>query len=267
VDSISLTGGGDLSNQPPSVTSAATSSSVETITDSESNVWRIQRGTSGALSVTGSVNLRVVKTATGLVVSPAAASVTITNLIQTHTGSPRPVTVTTNPTGLGVAVTYDGNATAPSAIGSYAVHASVTDPNHQGESSATLVIQPANDFDNWVDSRFSPGQQLAGEAGETADPDADGLTNLAEYALGTEPYAFTPPMSATLDGNGLTLVFTRPAGLADVTYTAETSDTLGIWTSVPLEVIATGQTETVRARDPLTTGPPRKFIRLRFTRQ
>jgi hypothetical protein len=68
--------------------------------------------------------------------------------------------------------------------------------------------------------------------------------------------------------NGLTLTFTRPEGLPDISYAAESSDGLGAWSPVPLEIIGTGAIETVRARDPLTTGDPsRRFIRLRFVRE
>jgi hypothetical protein len=40
-----------------------------------------------------------------------------------------------------ISVTYDGSATAPSAVGSYAVIASITDPNYTGpDATGTLVI-------------------------------------------------------------------------------------------------------------------------------
>ncbi len=70
-----------------------------------------------------------------------------------------------------------------------------------------------------------------GLAADNADPDADGLTNLAEYALGGDPRQFTPPLVPTLDSYGLSLTFTRPANLPDLSYAAESSDGLGIWTA------------------------------------
>ena len=278
VDSIALIGGGNLVNQPPAITSAATSSSSETVIDADSTVWRIERGTSTTLSVaatddggasgltytwnisgpapvfvnpnasnsasttaefeqtgdyiatvavtdaqglaaSSSVNLRVVQTASGLVVSPAVAAltvgqsqlfgavlndqfgtamtsqpssftwsasggggissgglftattaggpyavsatsgsftdfasvtvnpapatITLGNLTQTYDGDPKPVTITTTPAGLATEVTYDGSPTAPTAAGSYAVEAVVTDPNYQGSASGTLVISKA----------------------------------------------------------------------------------------------------------------------------
>ncbi|MBK8419008.1 MAG: hypothetical protein IPL17_09205 [Anaerolineales bacterium] len=45
--------------------------------------------------------------------------------------------------GLTVSFTYDGSATAPINIGSYAVTATVTDLNYTGTANGTLVILPA----------------------------------------------------------------------------------------------------------------------------
>ena len=44
-------------------------------------------------------------------ITPAVAVVTLDNLTQTYTGTPRSVTVTTVPAGLTVEVTYDGSLT------------------------------------------------------------------------------------------------------------------------------------------------------------
>ncbi|HEY4300520.1 MAG TPA: MBG domain-containing protein [Candidatus Didemnitutus sp.] len=75
-----------------------------------------------------------------LMVNPAAATVTLGNLSQTFDGTARQITVTTNPSGLSTSVTYDGSATAPSAVGSYAVVATITDPNHTGSATGTFTI-------------------------------------------------------------------------------------------------------------------------------
>jgi hypothetical protein len=78
-----------------------------------------------------------------LTVQQAAATVTLGNLSQTYTGSPLAATATTNPAGLSVSLTYNGSATAPSAIGSYTVVATITDPNYTGSATGTLSINPA----------------------------------------------------------------------------------------------------------------------------
>ncbi|MBI5688643.1 MAG: immunoglobulin domain-containing protein [Verrucomicrobia bacterium] len=83
-------------------------------------------------SATGSLNI-----------SPAPATVTLGGLTATYDGSPKPVTVTTSPAGLPVAVTYNGSSSAPANAGSYGVSAVVSNPNYVGAASGTLVIQKA----------------------------------------------------------------------------------------------------------------------------
>ncbi|MBS1794418.1 MAG: carboxypeptidase regulatory-like domain-containing protein [Acidobacteria bacterium] len=71
------------------------------------------------------------------------ALVSLSNLTQTFDGGPKPATVTVDPAGLTVDVTYNGSPTAPTNAGSYTVVATVTDPNYQGSATGTLTIQPA----------------------------------------------------------------------------------------------------------------------------
>lgn len=72
---------------------------------------------------------------------PIHASVEISNLNQAYTGTPRPVTVTTDPPGLELSVSYAGMPEAPSAPGPYQVTAVITEPGYTGQSVATLVIR------------------------------------------------------------------------------------------------------------------------------
>jgi hypothetical protein len=74
----------------------------------------------------------------------ATAQVTLSNLVQTFDGTPKSVSVSSNPAGLNVAVTYNGSATPPTNAGSYPVIATVTDPSFIGEANGTLIIQRAN---------------------------------------------------------------------------------------------------------------------------
>src|SRR5437667_6023326 len=81
--------------------------------------------------------------ATGtLVISKAAATIALSNLAQGYDGSPKQATATTSPAGLsGVSITYDGSATAPTNIGSYAVVASLTNANYTAtNATGTLTI-------------------------------------------------------------------------------------------------------------------------------
>jgi hypothetical protein len=75
-----------------------------------------------------------------LTIAKATAAIAFGGLLQVYDGSPKPVTVTTQPPGLTVQVTYGGSATAPIMPGSYSVLATIVDANYEGSASATLVI-------------------------------------------------------------------------------------------------------------------------------
>lgn len=200
-----------------------------------------------------------------LVIAKAGANIDLAGLVHVYDGSPKGVTPVTTPAGLAVSITYNGSASPPSSAGSYVVAARVIDPNHDGGATGSLVIAPVIDWPSWRNLHFTVIEQAAGIAAESSDPDFDSRPNLAEYALGSDPRAFTPPLAPTRDQEGLSLTFTRPGGLPGINYLAESSDDLGTWTPVPLELLVPGATETVRARDPLDAGNPLlRFLRLRI---
>ncbi|MFM7182849.1 MAG: tandem-95 repeat protein [Verrucomicrobiales bacterium] len=78
--------------------------------------------------------------AVSLTVNAVPATVTLGNLNQTYDGFSKPVSVTTTPAGLAHTVTYNGSSTVPINAGSYAVVATITEPNYTGSASGTLVI-------------------------------------------------------------------------------------------------------------------------------
>lgn len=75
-----------------------------------------------------------------LAIGPGTATVVLSGLSQSYDGTPKSVTAATTPSGLPVAITYNGSATPPSAAGSYAVVATVTHASYAGSVSGTLVI-------------------------------------------------------------------------------------------------------------------------------
>lgn len=72
------------------------------------------------------------------------ATVTLSGLSQTYDGTAKAVTVTTDPPGLTVNVTYDAGISAPTNAGSYTVIATVDDPTYSGSATDTLVINKAD---------------------------------------------------------------------------------------------------------------------------
>jgi len=110
--------------------------------------------------------------ATGtLVINPAApmlVPVTLSGLNAVHDDLPKPVTVTTGQPGISVSVTYDGSLTPPSAVGAYAVVATVTQPGYTGSATGTLDIRGLVSLwrgdGNTVDSVGSNNGSLMGGA-------------------------------------------------------------------------------------------------------
>jgi rhamnogalacturonan endolyase len=73
-------------------------------------------------------------------VSPAPATITLSNLVSAYDGTAHPVTVTTTPTGLPVTITYDGSTTPPVNPGTYAVVATSNSPDYIGSVNGTRII-------------------------------------------------------------------------------------------------------------------------------
>ncbi len=77
-------------------------------------------------------------------VTQAVATVVLNDLTQTYTGSPRVASVTTDPAGLVVNISYNGSGSAPTDAGTYAVTATVSEVNYVGEQTGTLTVNRAN---------------------------------------------------------------------------------------------------------------------------
>ncbi|HAS83233.1 MAG TPA: hypothetical protein DCS43_11320, partial [Verrucomicrobia bacterium] len=128
-------------------------------------------------------------------VTKAAAQVFLSDLAQTYDGTARTVTATSMPAGLTIELTYDGNAWAPTNVGSYAVTGTVNEAMYQGMSTGTLVVGKADQtitFGPIVPQKQSALVGLAAAASSglgvtfTADPPGSisGGTNLTFIGVG-----------------------------------------------------------------------------------
>jgi len=122
----------------------------------------------------------------------------------------------------------------------------------------------------WRHNHFSTHAPVGIAADET-DADADGYSNLLEFALGTTPNAAIskPVLSSGISNQRLQLTFT-PQVVTGLNYSVESSENLVQWTpfiiSPPDLTIGAPHTHTdsVVIPDPDT---PRRFLRLRVNRQ
>lgn len=147
-----------------------------------------------------------------LVITQASATITLGTLTQTYDASPKPVTSTTSPAGLGVTYTYNGASSPPLNAGSYEVAATINDPNYTGAGSGTLVI----------------GKASGAIALSNLNPTYDGAPKPASVA--TTPAGLA--ISLTYDGNASAPVnagsYAVAAMINDANYTGFTTGTLAV---------------------------------------
>ncbi|MGI4827637.1 MAG: MBG domain-containing protein, partial [Janthinobacterium lividum] len=77
-----------------------------------------------------------------VVINQESASLVLGNLNVSYDGNAHAATATSVPAGLSISLTYNGSAAAPTTTGSYAVVATVNDPDYTGSAAGTLVIGP-----------------------------------------------------------------------------------------------------------------------------
>ena len=155
-------------------------------------------------------------------------------------------------------------------------YASAPDP---AANTVSLTLH-ARSRQAWLALRFSPAQLVdPAISGDTADPDADGLENLLEYALAADPLvadsATRQPVAATATDGRLTLAYLHAADRPDLTYAVEWTNDLaagpwqtgaGVVAETSRAPVADGELVTVRAES-APADAPRQFLRLRVTRQ
>ena len=118
----------------------------------------------------------------------APASVSLSGLAAFYDGTAKAATATTTPSGLSTQLSYSQNgiSVVPIALGTYAVLATVSDPDYQGSASGSLTISAST----------PPTLQLSSLA--SGDAMGDPLQNIAGLAAASSGGAIT--LSLTLNG-------------------------------------------------------------------
>ena len=144
---------------------------------------------------------------------------------------------------------------------------------YTGAFRYSFTANPGTDpYSIWKNATFNP-TQLANPliSGDDADPDLDGLVNLAEFAMGGNPFAFTAgPEAGTMSigpDRHLTLTYIRRTD-GSVTVTPEASSTLASWDDSPLQFVTVSTSPAgagleqvvIRTASPISSSP--RFIRL-----
>ena len=115
---------------------------------------------------------------------------------------------------------------AANQTGSSTITVTVSDGSLTASSTFTLTVTP--NFSSWISGY--PG--VGGLTGPADDPDADGLTNLLEYALGSNPNSGAPAPTPQIANSKLQINFTRSTAATDLVFVVKASSDLVTWTDI-----------------------------------
>jgi hypothetical protein len=103
---------------------------------------------------------------------------------------------------------------------------------YAGAQFAVAVFGLSDPSLNWKTFHFGNNATNAAIAGDFADPDGDGILNLLEYALGSDPTSAGPgnSLGAAVVGGHAQVSFNRNASATDLFYVLESSSNLATWT-------------------------------------
>lgn len=150
-------------------------------------------------------------------VAKAPATVTLGNLATMFDGQPKSVTATTNPPDKDVTITYAGTTTLPSAVGSYAVVATIDDFNYQGSATGTLIISRRS-FTTPVTGWLATNTTTIG-ADQTSSPLLNSGNGSGTTGASIPFFArFTPRILSTIGDSlqiGGNVTVNTPAGIAN----------------------------------------------------
>ncbi|HWB04347.1 MAG TPA: choice-of-anchor tandem repeat GloVer-containing protein [Verrucomicrobiales bacterium] len=104
---------------------------------------------------------------------------------------------------------------------------------HGTSTGSDATFTTSNNIASWRQSNFGTSNNT-GDAADSADPDQDGVVNLAEYSFGMNPKVRDTALlpRPTYNGSILITSFNQPSGLTDIEYSAEVSTNLQNWSSI-----------------------------------
>lgn len=166
----------------------------------------------------------------------------------------------------------DGNTLTLTGTGAVTVRASQGgDASYAAAANVVRTFTVTASFDFWQLNAFSSAERNDPTvSGPNADPDADGVPNLIEYALGSDARSASAagvPVVALESGNW-SFTYTRPVDRSDLVYSVEQSTDLIHWNTTDvthIRVSIADGLETWRATYP-TASASACFFRLVVTR-
>ncbi|MHA6247793.1 MBG domain-containing protein, partial [Pontibacter sp. CAU 1760] len=192
-----------------------------------------------------------------LSVTPALATIMLSDLSKTYTGSAQGATITTSPANLPVNVTYNGSNTLPTKADTYAVIAVLNNSNYAASNATgTLTIDKANQTITWATpaaitygaalSATQLNASVAGVAGGSA-AGALGYNKAVGDVLNAGDHTLSVTAAATDNYNEATKTVSLKVNKAASTVAVTGDDTFTYNTSAqgPAAVTKTGSTGAV----------------------
>ena len=195
---------------------------------------------SATLSPAGKLgNYTITYNTAAFTITKATAGITLSNMTQTYDGSAKTPTATTTPSGLTVTYTYNGTTTAPSAPGSYAIVATISDANYQGSTTGTMVILAKQSLSlvsgwNLVSFNIQPtstaiADVLSSISGKYSLVYAwDGSVSSNNWLIYDPSASYSNTLSTLTSTQGFWINMTQAATL-DVVGTAQTSTAISLY--------------------------------------
>lgn len=199
------------------------------------------------------------------------------NASVTDDGLPLPASLTTewkSVSGPSVPAFQNGGAVDTgvffTAAGSYRLRLCADDGQVKTFDDTTATIVTQTPIESWRAAEFGVSATNPAIAGDLVDHDKDGLTNLVEYALASNPNASVGAHLPVSENNGATITLTYRLNLdaTDVTVQLESSPDMVNWANAPATLSTVsddGHVRVIAATVPATAG--RRFLRLNVTWQ
>ncbi|NCC52803.1 MAG: choice-of-anchor D domain-containing protein, partial [Spartobacteria bacterium] len=182
-----------------------------------------------AASQPGNMNFDAAATVTqSWEVIRAPGQITLTNLTQGYTGGAISPTCLTSPTGLTYSLTYDGNAWAPTNVGTYEVVATITDALIYGATTGALEITKGSQT---ITFPQIAAQHTNAAVGLSATGGASG--NPVTFAVGDGPGSIAGDTNLTFTGVGDVLVVASQAGDANYNAASDVTNTVRVFRVTP----------------------------------
>ncbi len=274
--------GGSGNSRTVTITPAANLSGTATITLTVSD-GSFSTSDTFLLTVVGVNDAPTISDVTDKQTNPATSTGAIPFTIgdaETAAGSLTITRASSNPTLVPVANILLGGSGASRNVtitpaagqsGSAIITLTVSDGSLTDSDTFVLTVVNGQGLAAWRQTHFASSVN-SGDGADLNDFDNDGIVNLLEYALGTNPKDSASAKQLvsqieTFDGQRyLTLTIPKPTGISGITYVVEVSGSLEVWVSGAANTtIITDDAGTLKVRDntPATSG--NRFIRLKVS--